>query len=90
MDADTPAEWTVLRAADLRGLMADYATFEEHTLLTGEEPSMAEWAEQVEDILEHYLSQDICLTPEHDTDSGVSEFHANTQRNLQRFRDSYG
>jgi hypothetical protein len=51
-----------MRAADLRVLMADYATFEEHTLLTGEEPSMAEWAEQVEDILEHYLSQDIRLT----------------------------
>lgn len=95
MGPDTPHEWKVVRAADLRGLMSDYDTFkenslalrEEHELLTGERPSPEAWADRTEDVLEHYLAQDIRLTPEHDTDDGVSEFHANTRRNLRKFRD---
>lgn len=95
---DDPNEWKVVRAADLRGLMADYDTFkenalalwDEHERLTTETLTADQWADNVEHVLEHYLAQDIRLTPEHDTDGGTSEFHAHTRRNLYRFRKEFG
>lgn len=92
---DTP-EQKVVRAADLHGLMTDYGTFrqnslalrEEHELL-GEPFAHEEWVDTVADTLQHYLSQDIQLTPEHDTENGLSRFHANAGRNLGLFLQEF-
>lgn len=81
-------EAKVVRAADLRNLMQDYETFrenaealrEEHRVLDGEELPRAEWVEQVTGTVEHFLDQEIRLTPKYD------EFHDRARANLERFR----
>jgi predicted metal-dependent HD superfamily phosphohydrolase len=91
-DADVDAlstEGMLVRAADLRGLGTDYATFEQNTeqlrkeraLLSGERPSRSAWAVMTVRTVADYLAEDLRLTPEHDGD-GVSAFHARTGRNL--------
>jgi predicted metal-dependent HD superfamily phosphohydrolase len=80
----------LVRAADLRGLGADYERFErnterlrrEHELLTGETVSRTEWAVRtVRTLAGTYLADDVRLTPAHDED-GHSAFHARAGRNL--------
>lgn len=93
---DEPEE-KVVRAADLSGLAADYRTFEENAmalkdeieLLHGEEMDQETWLEEVGDTIRFYLSQDIRLTPEHDS-KGVSVFHARARHNLRRFLEEHG
>lgn len=95
-EVETPEE-KVVRAADLAGLAADYATFEENAmdlkreieLLHDDELEKWEWLKQVEETIRFYLSQDIRLTPEHDS-SGVSVFHARARHNLRRFLEEHG
>jgi predicted metal-dependent HD superfamily phosphohydrolase len=90
------AEEKVVRAADLSGLAADYRTFEENALdlkdeiemLHGEDMDRGEWLDEVEDTIRFYLSQDIRLTPEHDS-KGVSVFHARARHNLRRFFEEH-
>lgn len=86
----TPAtnEAKLVRAADLRNLMQDYATFlentealrREHRVLHGEELETDAWVEQVTGTIEHFLDQDIQLTPAEDG------FHKRARSNLERFR----
>ncbi|MDY6778786.1 MAG: HD domain-containing protein [Candidatus Nanohaloarchaea archaeon] len=91
-NADTPEQKIVL-AADLASLASDFDTFmanarklrEEHKQLHGEKPDSEAWRSLVEATVSHYLQQDIHLTPEHDLDHGISEFHARTRRNLAKF-----
>lgn len=94
-DFEKPEE-KVVRAADLAGLAADYSTFEENAMalkdeiemLHGEEMDKKTWLKEVENTIRFYLSQDIRLTPEHDS-KGVSVFHARTRHNLRRFLEEH-
>lgn len=90
-------EQKVVRAADLSGLMADYDTFRDNALQLRDEHRHlhgpiddADWVDQVRDTLEHYLQQDIRITPEHDDEHGLSTFHANAGRNLGLFLQEFG
>lgn len=91
-DEDSPEE-IIMRASDLRGLMADYDEFlentyalrEEHETIHGEEQGYREWLESVLNVLDHYGTQKLELTPENETDEGLSEFHAELGKNRQQF-----
>lgn len=91
-DEDSPEE-IVMRASDLRGLMADYDEFlentyalrDEHETLHGEKQEYEEWMEGVLNVLDHYGTQKLELTPENETDQGLSEFHAELGKNRQQF-----
>lgn len=84
-------EAKLVRAADLRNLMQDYETFRantealrsEHHVLHDEKLSEAAWVEQVAETVEHFLDQEIRLTPEED------RFHERARANLERFRHEH-
>ena len=90
-------EQIAVRASDLRGLMGDYDEFrensealkEEHKQLNGSEPDYDQWVEGVLNTLHHYASQDLELTPEHETEDGLSEFHSQLGRNIGQFIEDY-
>lgn len=90
-------EEIAVRASDLRGLMGDYDEFiqntealrKEHKVLNGSEPDYEQWVEGVLNTLHHYASQDLRLTPEHDTEDGLSEFHSILGRNIGQFINEY-
>lgn len=85
-------EAKLVRAADLRNLMQDYGTFRantealrrEHAVLHDDELPADEWVEQVTGTVEHFLDQEIRLTP------GEDGFHERARANLERFRQGYG
>ena len=91
-DEDSPEE-VIMRASDLRGLMANYDEFlentyalrDEHKTLHGEKQEYGEWMEGVLNVLDHYGAQKLELTPESETDEGLSEFHAELGKNRQQF-----
>lgn len=91
-EEDSP-EQIVMRAADLRGLMADYDEFIENTealrdeyeTIHGEKRSYEKWFEDVLNVLDHYGAQKLELTPEGETEEGLSEFHAELGKNRQQF-----
>ena len=91
-DEDSPEE-ILMRASDLRGLMANYDEFlentyalrDEHQTLHGEKQGYSEWMEGVLNVLDHYGTQKLELTPENETDEGLSEFHAELGKNRQQF-----
>lgn len=91
-DEDSPEE-IIMRASDLRGLMADYDEFlentyalrDEHQTLHGEKQDYREWMEGVLNVLDHYGTQKLELTPENETEKGLSEFHAELGKNRQQF-----
>lgn len=82
----------LVRAADLRNLMQDYTTFrenaealrEEHRVLHAETLPEEEWVAEVTATIEHFLDQEIQLTPEDDG------FHERARTNLERFRREHG
>jgi len=86
-------EAKILRAADLAGLRGPYALFLQKTLLlkrerevlTGKPCSWAQWKDATRRLVEFFLSQDIRLTPLHETEDGESAFHVAAQRNLEQF-----
>lgn len=90
-------EGIAVRAADLRGLMGNYDEFQQNTEklfreqkeLHGERPDYVRWVETTLNILNHYASQDFELTPEHDTQEGLSEFHMELGRNIGQFYQDY-
>lgn len=90
-------EQIAVRASDLRGLMGDYDEFrensealkEEHKQLYGSEPDYQQWFEGVLNTLNDYASQNLVLTPEHETEDGLSEFHAQLGKNIGQFIDDY-
>jgi hypothetical protein len=89
-------EQIAVRAADLRGLMGSEdeflsnteALWEEQKVLK-EDPDRQEWINGTYDVLVNYLSQDLELTPEHDTEEGVSEFHTALAENINSFKQEY-
>ena len=86
------AEQKLVRAADLAGLSAPYATFlhntvqlwKERCLLTGP-IAWQEWRTSVRETLDFYLSQEIRLTSYYCDKKGSSTFHLAVEANLQRF-----
>lgn len=90
-------EQVAVRASDLRGLMGSYTEFRENSealrkeqeVLSGGKPDYDVWVEGVLDTLHHYASQDLELTPEHRTEEGLSEFHAQLGRNIGQFIHDY-
>lgn len=88
------AEQKVVRAADLSGLAADYDTFfdntrrlwEEYELLCGTRPAWPDWVRATNEIVHHYLSQEIRLTSYFSNASGESVFHTRARANLQRLQ----
>ena len=89
------AEQKAVRAADLAGLAADYATFrintvnlwKEHALLSGTGMSWEAWVQDVGRVLKHYLAQEIRLTSYYNDDDGESAFHRAVLRNLAALRE---
>lgn len=86
-------EAKILRAADLAGLRGPYALFlqktlllkRERELLTGKPCSWLQWKDATRQLIEFFLSQDIRLTPLHETEDGQSAFHVAARRNLDQF-----
>jgi predicted metal-dependent HD superfamily phosphohydrolase len=86
-------EAILVRAADLRGLMASYdefientyALWQEHETLYGNEQSYQEWFKEVLNVLDHYGSQRLELTEKGATENGLSEFHQQLGANRQQF-----
>lgn len=86
------AEQKAVRAADLSGLAADYAVFldsslklkREHELLHGKFLEWADWQAVSDEVLRHYLGQEIRLTSYFHDENGESTFHARVRDNLER------
>ncbi|EGQ43173.1 MAG: hypothetical protein J07AB43_11630 [Candidatus Nanosalina sp. J07AB43] len=93
---DTTEEITV-RATDLRGLMGTYKEFQQNSEALREEQKLPnssihdykDWVEGVLNTLHHYASQNLELTPEHETSDGLSEFHAQLGQNIGQFIYDY-
>lgn len=94
---DEAVEEIVVRASDLRSMIGPYDEFQqnsealrkEHEILHGSEPEYTQWVEGVLNTLHHYASQDLELTPEHETDEGLSEFHSQLGKNIGQFMHDY-
>jgi predicted metal-dependent HD superfamily phosphohydrolase len=90
------AEQKAVRAADLRGLAADYPAFlanaerlrAESELLTGREISWPEWVSEVTKTIRFYLTQEIRLTSYFADESGASAFHEQVRANLKMLQMS--
>jgi hypothetical protein len=80
-----------VRASDLSGLVADYATFklnalrlkEEFELLKGEQVAWDEWRLGVKENLELFLRENLELTSDYFDENGESIFHRQTRENLK-------
>lgn len=87
-------EEKLVRAADLHRMAASYPAFKknaeklraEYEQLHGETLSRAEWINKTRQVIQHYLSQDIRLTPEHDNEHGESIFHKKAAENLEQYQ----
>ena len=90
--ARTPEE-KIVRASDLEGIKGKYKDFvnenkllrKEFNLLTGKKVSHKQWKKMTKEILSHYLTQKIKLTPYYYDAKGRSLFHERAWRNVQRF-----
>lgn len=88
------AEQKVVRAADLAGLAADFATFrcnterlkQEYELLTGSQLTWLEWRHRADDVIQYYLGQEIRLTSYFASVNGESAFHTAVRENLSRLQ----
>ena len=86
------AEQKAVRAADLAGLAAVYDIFlgntirlwHEHEVLTGCRMPWTDWVASTQEIVRHYLSQEIRLTSFYLDTNGKSAFHELALRNLER------
>ena len=84
------AEQKAVRAADLSGLAADYPRFlqsslrlkREHEMLYGKTLSWADWQKSSQEVLGHYLTQEIRLTSYFHDGYGESSFHKAVRNNL--------
>lgn len=90
------AEQQVVRAADLSGMAADFASFrthteqlrQEHALLTGETIGWSDWIQRATLVIEGYLSQQLDVTEFFRRgDSGESPFQQRIRANLRRLVD---
>ena len=90
--ARTPEE-KVLRASDLEGIKGKYKDFvkenrllrKEYALLTGKKVTLKEWKQMTKNMLSHYLSQKIKLTPYYYDKKGRSLFHERARKNIELF-----
>ncbi len=88
------AEQKAVRAADLFGLAADYATFRENTvhlkqefeMLTQSQLTWPEWVQKASDVIRRYLSREIQLTKYFVNDGAGSSFYLAVSANLQRLQ----
>ena len=86
------AEQKLVRAADLAGLSAPYATFLENSIQLWKEQQLLNgplsweaWRTSVNETIGFYLSQEIRLTSYYNDDAGSSTFHLAVEANLKRF-----
>jgi predicted metal-dependent HD superfamily phosphohydrolase len=80
-----------VRASDLSGLVADYATFklnairlkDEHELMNGNRVPWDEWKLGVKKNLDLFLREHLELTRDYFDENGESVFHKQTRENLK-------
>lgn len=86
-------EEKIVRASDLMGMMESYDIFSKNSLLLKEEyellhntiVSPQQRQQMTSHIINHYLSQELHITPEYYSKQGFSTWHQKVQTNLDTF-----